>query len=69
MLILCTTFTQVVCLALLITFLQPLKKYINMKPDWPLTSRTIYLKLGPTMENLISVSVMLNFGNLFLKIF
>ena len=38
----CTTFTQMVCLApVLITFLIPLKKFINMKPNWPLKSLTI----------------------------
>ena len=42
-----------------------LKKYISMKPDWPLRSLTIYLKPGPTTENLISVSAVLNFGILF----
>ena len=49
-------------------FLKPLKKYINIKQDWPLRSLTIYLKQGPIAENLISVSAVLNLGILFLKI-
>ena len=45
-----------------------LTKYMNMKPDWPLRSLIIYLKLGPTMGNLISVSAVLKSGIPFKKI-
>ena len=40
-----------------------------MQPGWPLRSLIIYRKLGPTMGNLIFVSVELNSGILLRVVF
>ena len=39
-----------------------------VKPEWPLWTLTIYLKLGPPMKNYMSLSALLNSGILFKKI-
>ena len=49
-------------------FFKALIKYTNMQPGWPLRSLIIYRKLGPTMGNVIFVSVELNSGILLKRI-
>ena len=48
--------------------LKALIKYINLQADWPLRSPIFDRKLERIMENLISVSVVLNSGMLLKEI-